>query len=177
MPARFSFSAHQPLSVTAGSKAAKRPSSGCSPGTLCRRVQNVRSVTGDVTCWPGHGHWGTGGVHRPALAVGSSPPGSPADQIAAFPTAPYETVPAGAEADFLDLDGLIADLFRCKRLTVFDDGSGWPTSARLRARSPRPAGCHRTRASNVRAPTCRPGVRRGCWEMKIRPLCRALTAA
>ncbi|HPE14016.1 MAG: SsgA family sporulation/cell division regulator [Actinobacteria bacterium] len=110
VPARFSYSAHQPLSVTAEFQGGEAAVQWVFARDLLQEGTKRPVGDGDVTCWPA-----TVTGERVVCIALRSPSGqalleAPADQIAAFLDRAYETVPAGAEADFLDLDGLIADL-------------------------------------------------------------------
>lgn len=110
VPARFSYSAHDPLSVTAEFHAAGSRVQWVFARDLLHAGTVHPTGDGDVTCWPA-----TISGERVVCIALRSPSGqalleAPAADIHEFLGRSYDVVPAGAEADFLDLDGLIRDL-------------------------------------------------------------------
>jgi hypothetical protein len=110
VPARFSYSAHDPLSVTAEFHAAGSAVQWVFARDLLQAGTVHPTGDGDVTCWPA-----TISGERVVCIALRSPSGqalleAPAGAIDEFLQRSYEVVPVGAEGDFLDLDGLIRDL-------------------------------------------------------------------
>ncbi len=110
VPARFSYSAQEPLSVTAEFKGDGVAVQWVFARDLLKGGTNHPVGDGDVTCWPA-----TISGDRVICITLRSPSGqalleAPAAEIDEFLQRAYEVVPAGAESDFLDLDGLIAEL-------------------------------------------------------------------
>ncbi len=110
VPARFFYSAHRPLSVTAEFQGGEAAVQWVFARDLLQEGTQRPVGDGDVTCWPA-----TVTGERVVCIALRSPSGqalleAPADEIALFLDRAYETVPAGSESEFLDLDGLIADL-------------------------------------------------------------------
>jgi hypothetical protein len=110
VPARFSYSAHEPLSVTAEFKGDDVSVQWVFARELLHAGMNHPVGDGDVTCWPANING-----QRVICITLRSPSGqalleAPADEIDEFLQRAYDVVPAGAESDFLDVDGLIAAL-------------------------------------------------------------------
>lgn len=112
VPAHFSYSAHEPLSI-----AAEFQGNGMSVRWVFARdllMDGTRRPVGDgdVTCWPA-----TISGERVVCIALRSPSGqalleAPFEQIEHFLHRAYDVVPVGAESDFLDIDALIDDLLR-----------------------------------------------------------------
>ncbi len=112
VPARFSYSAHDPLSVMAEFHAAGNAVQWVFARDLLKEGTIHPAGDGDVTCWPA-----TISGQRVVCIALRSPSGqalleAPAEQIHEFLSRSFDVVPAGAEPDFLDIDALIADLLR-----------------------------------------------------------------
>ncbi len=108
--ARFSYSAHDPLSVIAEFHAGGSAVRWVFARDLLQAGTEHPTGDGDVTCWPA-----TISGERVICIALRSPSGqalleAPAEDIHEFLHRSYEVVPTGREADFLDLDGLIRDL-------------------------------------------------------------------
>jgi len=109
VPASFHYSALEPLAVTVdfvGDTIVQ--------WVFARELLQVGMTRpvgeGDVTCWPG-----TTDTGRVVCIALRSPTGealleAPADDVAAFLQRSYEVVPAGREAEHLDIDDLISNL-------------------------------------------------------------------
>ncbi len=110
VPANFHYSAHEPLSVIAEFNGGGVAVQWVFARELLQGGTERPIGDGDVTCWPAT----IAGEPVVCIAL-RSPSGqalleAPAAEIAQFLSRSYEVVPESAEADFLDIDGLIADL-------------------------------------------------------------------
>lgn len=110
VPATFSYSGHDPLSVIAEFQAGGSAVQWVFARELLQSGTMHPSGEGDVTCWPA-----TISGERVICIALRSPSGqalleAPADEIQGFLRRSYDVVPEGAEGDFLDFDSLIADL-------------------------------------------------------------------
>lgn len=110
VPARFSYSAHDPLSVTAEFHAAGNRVQWVFARDLLKAGTVHPTGDGDVVCWPA-----TISGERVVCIALRSPSGqalleAPAADILEFLERSFDVVPHEAESDFLDLDGLIRDL-------------------------------------------------------------------
>ncbi|HQR79622.1 MAG TPA: SsgA family sporulation/cell division regulator [Actinomycetota bacterium] len=110
VPASFTYSAHEPLSVIAEFHGAGSTVRWVFARDLLQQATAGPVGEGDVTCWPAMSSG------EPVLCLSlRSPSGhalleAPAEEISDFLRRSYEVIPAGEEAQFLDIDGLIADL-------------------------------------------------------------------
>lgn len=110
VPASFTYSAHEPLSVIAEFHGAGSTVQWVFARDLLHEATARPVGEGDVTCWPAM----TAGA--PVICISlRSPSGqalleAPAAEISEFLSRSYDVIPAGEEAQFLDIDGLIADL-------------------------------------------------------------------
>lgn len=110
VPARFSYSAHDPLSVTAAFLAADSTVEWVFARDLLEAGTQHPTGEGDVTCWPA-----TIAGKRVVCIALRSPSGqalleAPLEDIRQFLDRAYDVVPMGAESDFLDIEALIRDL-------------------------------------------------------------------
>jgi hypothetical protein len=110
VPASFHYSANEPLSVIAEFNGGGVAVQWVFARDLLEGGMERAVGDGDVTCWPA-----TIAGERVVCIALRSPSGqalleAPYDDIAAFLHRAYDVVPAGAEGDFLDLDGLIQAL-------------------------------------------------------------------
>lgn len=108
--ARFSYSAHDPLSVMAEFHAAGNAVQWVFARDLLRTGTQHPTGEGDVTCWPA-----TISGERVVCIALRSPSGqalleAPAEDINEFLARSFDVVPEGTEPEFLDIDGLIRDL-------------------------------------------------------------------
>lgn len=110
VPASFTYSAHEPLSVIAEFHGAGSTVQWVFARDLLQEATVHPVGEGDVTCWPAV----TAG--EPVVCISlRSPSGqalleAPAAEISDFLRRSYEVIPAGDEEQFLDIDGLICDL-------------------------------------------------------------------
>lgn len=110
VPAHFSYSASDPLSVVATFDAAGNSVRWVFARDLLQEGTKRPVGEGDITCWPA-----TVSGRRVICIALRSPSGqalleAPADQIHGFLRRSFEAVPVSAEAEHLDIDGLINDL-------------------------------------------------------------------
>lgn len=107
VPAHFSYSAHDPLSVTAEFHAAGSTVQWVFARELLHSGMTSPVGDGDVTCWPA-----TISGQRTVCIALRSPSGqalleAPADQIDDFLKRSFDVVPAGTESRHLDIDAVI----------------------------------------------------------------------
>lgn len=112
VPACFSYSAHDPLSITAEFQGGDAAVRWVFARDLLAEGSTRPVGDGDVTCWPS-----TISGQRVVCIALRSPSGqalleAPFDEIEHFLRRAYDVVPGGTESDFLDLDALIDDLLR-----------------------------------------------------------------
>lgn len=110
VPATFGYSAHEPFSVTARFQGGDTEVEWVFARDLLQGGTERPVGDGDVTCWRAS----SAGERLVCIAL-RSPSGhalleAPAAQIHDFLQRSYDVVPAGTEADFLDLDTLIQTL-------------------------------------------------------------------
>jgi hypothetical protein len=110
VPACFSYSAHEPLSVTAAFQGNDTSVKWVFARSLLKDGVSGPVGEGDVACWP------TTVCGEQVVCISlRSPSGqalleAPLDEVSSFLQRAFEVVPEGSESDFLDLDGLIQDL-------------------------------------------------------------------
>lgn len=112
VPANFSYSAHDPLSVTAEFHAAGSTVQWVFARDLLHSGTMSPVGDGDVTCWPAT----VSGKKTICIAL-RSPSGqalleAPAEQIDAFLQRSFDAVPEGTESAHLDIDAVIDEILR-----------------------------------------------------------------